>query len=274
MPILSTTGAASARAYGAGGASLFKFTISSNQTNADLRTLALAAGWDGVSQPVATIGSGIYISSSSTGSPALTITGSFPNGVQLINSGYIIGMGGAGGAGASRFLSGSGSPGAAGGLALSVSTAVYINNLGTIGGGGGGGGGGGAIVANGDNEGWGGGGGGGGRSGITDSSGGAGGSYLNQFSRTSQPGTSGTSSAGGTGGIGAAAPNASYAGGYGGNGSGSWGSAGSAGQLGNNPDPIGYTLTAVGAGGAAGGAVTGNSNITWIAFGTRLGSVS
>ena len=274
MPVLSTTGAASARAYGAGGANSFEILISSDQTNLDLRTYALAAGWDGVSQPQIRIGSGVYVYSNSTSTPALTITGSFPNSVLLINSGYIIGMGGAGGAGSSRFLSGSGSPGGAGGLALSVSTAAYINNLGTIGGGGGGGGGGGAIAQNDNSIGWGGGGGGGGRSGLTDSSGGAGGSYFNQFSRTSQPGTSGTSSAGGTGGIGAAAPNASYSGGYGGNGSGSWGSAGSAGQLGSNPDPIGYTLTAVGAGGAAGGAVTGNSYVTWIATGTRLGSIS
>ena len=259
MPILSTTGAASARAYGAGGASLFKFTISSNQTNADLRTLALSAGWDGVSQPVATIGSGIYVSSNSTGTPALTITGSFPNGVQLINSGYIIGMGGAGGAGASQSLSGFGSPGGVGGLALSVSTAVYINNLGTIGGGGGGGGGGGANVYNG---------------GGTQAGWGAAGDSYYQRSRAADAGTNGTSSAGGTGGIGAAAPNASYSGGYGGNGSGSWGSAGSAGQVGNNPDPIGYVLTAAGAAGAAGAAVTGNSYISWIAFGTRLGSVS
>ena len=131
MPILSTTGAASSRAYGLSGVNLFEFTISSNQTNADLRTLALAAGWEGQARVVATLGSGVYISSNSTGTPALTVTGSFPNGVQLINSGYIVGMGGAGGNGSTQ--TGPGFDGSAGGLALSVSTSVSINNIGTIG---------------------------------------------------------------------------------------------------------------------------------------------
>ena len=262
MPILSTTGAASARAYGAGGVNLFKFTISSNQTNADLRTLALAAGWDGKAQPVATIGSGVYVSSSSTGSPALTITGSFPNGVQLINSGYIVGIGGAGGSGSGQQTTGY--PGNAGGLALSVSTAVYINNLGTIGGGGGGGG---AATEN--TYGWGGGGGGGGQSGANNSSGGAAGDTYFQRSRAAAAGSSGTSSGAGTGGIGGAAPNPQASGGVGGTG-GAWGSAGSTGASGSW---IGGT-TAGGAGGAAGAAITGNSNIIWIAFGTRLGSIS
>ena len=265
MPILSTTGAASARAYGAGGVNLFKFTISSNQTNADLRTLALAAGWDGKAQPVATIGSGVYVSSSSTGSPALTITGSFPNGVQLINSGYIVGIGGAGGSGSGQQTTGY--PGNAGGLALSVSTAVYINNLGTIGGGGGGGGGGGAATEN--TYGWGGGGGGGGQSGANNSSGGAAGDTYFQRSRAAAAGSSGTSSGAGTGDIGGAAPNPQASGGVGGTG-GAWGSAGSTGASGSW---IGGT-TAGGAGGAAGAAITGNSNIIWIAFGTRLGSIS
>lgn len=268
MPILSTTGAASARAYGAGGASLFKFTISSNQTNADLRTLALAAGWDGVSQPVATIGSGIYISSNSTGTPALTVTGSFPNGVQLINSGYIVGMGGAGGNGSTQ--TGPGFDGSAGGLALSVSTAVYINNLGTIGGGGGGAGGGGAVQE--ASYGWGGGGGGGGQTGTSNSSGGAAGDTYAARSRTAAAGSSGTASAGGAGGIGGAAPNAAFCGGVGGTG-GAWGSAGATGDTGNKPSG-GAPIYPGGSGGAAGGAITGNSYISWIAFGTRSGSIS
>jgi len=270
MPILSTTGAASARAYGSGGVDLFKFTISSNQTNANLRTLAIAAGWDGKAQPVATIGFGVYISSSSTGSPALTITGSFPNGVQLINSGYIVGMGGAGGSGSGQQTTGY--PGNAGGLALSVSTAVYINNLGTIGGGGGGGGGGGAATE--QSYGWGGGGGGGGQSGSVDSSGGAAGGTFGQRSRAAAAGANGTSSGAGTGGIGGAAPNPQASGGVGGAG-GAWGSAGSAGASGSWTGPGGSVgTTAGGAGGAAGAAITGNSNISWIAFGTRLGSIS
>jgi hypothetical protein len=277
MPILSTTGAASARAYGAGGASLFKFTISSNQTNADLRTLALSAGWDGVSQPVATIGSGVYISSSSTGTPALTITGSFPNGVQLINSGYIVGMGGAGGDGANgmSFVVPPVGSGSSGGLALSVSAAVFINNLGTIAGGGGGGGGGAALANNNfasAGQGWGGGGGGGGQSSTTNSAGGGGGTSYFQQSRGASAGGSGTTSGAGSGGLGGAAPNPAFFAGVGGNG-GSWGVAGSSGTAGQSPGQT-YQQSAFGSGGAAGGAVTGNSYITWIAFGTRLGSIS
>ena len=78
---------------GYGKANQFAFTIASNQTNANLRTLALNAGWNSTSKVVATINSGIVISSNSTGIPALTVNGSFPGGVELINNGYIIGMG-------------------------------------------------------------------------------------------------------------------------------------------------------------------------------------
>lgn len=82
----------------------FAFTISSNQTNANLASLATAAGWNGSSKVVATIASGVYISSNSTGTPALTVNGSFPGGVELINNGYIIGRGGNGGAGGSTYI--------------------------------------------------------------------------------------------------------------------------------------------------------------------------
>ena len=109
----------------------FAFTISTNQTNANLATLATAAGWDGASALTATIASGVYISSNSTGTPALTVNGSFPQGVTLINGGYIVGMGGAGGNSNQYDPASSGS---AGGLALSVSSAISITNNGTIGG--------------------------------------------------------------------------------------------------------------------------------------------
>ena len=271
MPILSTTGAATAQAYGFGGGGLYKLVISTNQTDVNLRTLALASGWNGTSSLLATIQSGIYVSSSSTSTPALTISGSFPGGVQLVNSGYIVGMGGAGGSGSG--LQTTGYPGNNGGLALSVLTNVFINNLGTIGGGGGGGGGGGAMYAL-TYDGWGGGGGGGGRSGTTSSSGGAAGSYYEQNARGTQAGFSGTTSGGGAGGYGALTPNSAGVGGTGGTG-GTWGSAGSTGQSGYwGGEGGGVTTTAGGAGGAAGGAVTGNSYITWIATGTRLGSIS
>ena len=123
-----------------GKANQFTFAISSNTTNGNLASLATAAGWNGTSKVVATINAGVYVSSNSTATPGLTISGSFPGGVELVNNGFIIGMGGAGGNGGTG---GAGSTGSTGGTALSVSTAVSITNNGTIGGGGGGGGGGG-----------------------------------------------------------------------------------------------------------------------------------
>lgn len=231
-----------------GKANAFPFTISTDQTNANLRSLAVAAGWNQSTRVVATINSGVYISSNSTGTPALTINGAFPNGVTLNNAGFIIGMGGAGGGGFNGY--GPAYPGDAGGLALSVSVATTINNTGTIGGGGGGGGGGpgryeyptGYALTTG---------GGGGRSSKAANS--AGGSAY-------YPGYAGTVSAGG-----ASRNSSSNPSGAGGN----WGSAGGSGYA-APPAPWGNST----AGGAAGGAVSGNSNITWTATGTRLGGIS
>lgn len=251
-----------------GKSNIFSFTISSGQTNANLRTLAVNAGWPGTSKVIATIGSGIYISSNSTGTPALTVNGSFPNGIELINNGLIVGMGGSGGTGPSvnsAEAASGGSAGNTGGLALSVSVALTLNNAGTIAGGGGGGGGGRAGCDDGNNLG-GGGGGGGRSSNAANSAGGAGG--------TSAGGAGGTgtvSSAGGGGSGGASHPRYAAPGGAGGN----WGTAGSSGSssltylsppLSGNGGPF--------SGGGAGGCITGNSNITYIATGTRLGSIS
>jgi hypothetical protein len=237
----------------------FSFTISGNQTNADLRTLAINAGWNQSSKVIATINGGVYISSNSTGTPGLTVNGSFPGGVDLINNGFIIGMGGGGGNGGGGFGE-NGFAGAGGGLALSVSVAVTVTNNGTIGGGGGGGGGASTFVFfNGfTTVRAGGGGGGGGRTGATNSSGGAGGVSPNG---TGTAGGAGTSGGGGVGGAGAG--NVNNKGGDGGN----WGSAGSAAPgVAGAPNP--------GAGGAAGAAISGNSNITYVATGTRLGAIT
>jgi hypothetical protein len=251
----------------------FAFTISSNQTNANLRTLAVNAGWNQSSKVVATINSGVYVSSNGTGTPALTVNGSFPNGVDLVNSGFIVGMGGNGGAGAAGAPFRNGSAGASGGLALSVSVGVTITNNGTIGGGGGGGGGGrGAFVDVGTPKApnyvySGGGGGGGGRSSnAANSSGGSGAPGSN--GAPGAAGGSGTVSAAGSGGQGGILISGQYAG-SGGNGGG-WGTSGSSGTQNasypSGPGPY--------SGGGGGGAVAGNSNITWVAFGTRLGGIS
>jgi len=247
---------------GYGKSNAFAFTISANQTNANLRTLAVNAGWNQSSKVVATINGGIVISSNSTGTPALTVNGSFPGGVELINNGTIAGMGGNGGAGANGIdcncgpYYNSGAAGASGGTALTASVAVTITNgSGTIAGGGGGGGGaGGGSGGNGGS--FGGGGGGGGRTGSTNSAGGSGGNFVPNGSRGGN-GNAGTFSAAGSGGN---TTNGSPGGA--GGGQGSSGAAGATNQSGG------------GGGGAGGNAVTGNSNITWVSFGTRLGGIS
>ena len=219
----------------------FSFTISSNySTPQNLRTLALAAGWDGNDYLVVT--NSAIISSNTTGSAALTISGSFPNGVLLINNGTIVGMGGRGGA-----APGYGQPG---GNAMLVSSSVSINNAGVIAGGGGGGG-------SSPSFGWSGvvltTAGGAGASGLTQSLGGAsngvrtGDGYPSSWSGSfySIPGGSKSD---GTSGV---ANSPSGSGGY-------WGSAGGNGGYG---------------GGAGGAAVSGNSYVTWVATGTRYGAL-
>jgi len=250
----------------------FPFSISSNQTNANLRTLAINAGWPGTAQVIATINSGIFVYSTSTGTPALTIDGAFPNGVKLTNNGTIQGMGGVGGSGAgsNSFPNpnlAAGSAGSAGGLALSVSVAVTIDNgPGRIAGGGGGGGGGKAISTGSYGKGFttSTGGGGGGGLGGNGGSGGSGGSGGGWGFPAGTPGGSGSQAANGSGGP------AGNVGGPGGAG-GSYGAAGSTG--GSVPNG---NLQSAGpySGGAGGGAITGNSNITYIAVGTRNGGIS
>lgn len=239
----------------------FSFTISSDVVNANLRTLALAAGWDASSPVVATINSGVYVYSNSTGTPALTVNGSFPSGVSLINSGYIVGMGGAGGGGSSYGTSGA--SGSAGGNALTASVALSVTNSNVIAGGGGGGGGGQGGVSFEDSFPYtvGGGGGGGGQTSKTNSAGGSG-------AGTGNVGNIGTLSGAGSGGAG----QTNYIAASGGGGSGgSWGASGASGSVApsvqsSGPGPY--------SGGAGGTSVIGNSNITWIATGTRLGAVA
>ena len=252
------SGTAISLSQGYGKSNQFAFTISTNQTNANLRTLAVNAGWSQSGKVIATIGSGVYISSNATGTPGLTVNGSFPGGVDLINNGFIIGMGGAGGTGAGATLA---VAGGGGGLALSVSVAVAVTNNGTIGGGGGGGGGGGIYATFPAppyyiSSYYGGGGGGGGRTGATNSSGGAGGTG-------SLGGTDG--GAGGAGTSGSAGAGGGAVAGTGGGGGG-WGSAGAAGTDGGfSPGEAGMEVVYTS---------EGKPNITYNATGTRLGAIT
>jgi hypothetical protein len=245
-----------------GGGGPFEFSITSNINDANLRTLALAAGWNGVSKVIATINAGVVVGASSTGSYGLTINGSFPLGGRLINKGYVIGRGGNGGSGASSGIPVAATSGTAGGPALLVSVPFEIDNsAATIGGGGGGGGGGGSAAGSET----GGGGGGGGRSSNVNSSGGGGGYGSIAYGGSGGPGSFATAGGGGPAGTGSAISSGA------GGGGGGWGSSGASGvNSGNSGSPWHN-----GVGGSAGGAaVVGNSNITWIATGTRLGAIT
>lgn len=250
---------------GYGKSNTFTLTISSNSTNVNLRTLAVNNGWDQSTEAEITIASGVYCYATSTGENGMTINGSWPGGVTLINNGFIAGRGGNGGTGRSinPFPSPGtygGSGGSSGGRALNVGSPVSINNQGTIGGGGGGGGGGGAEVSGGysPHRFWQGGGGGGGRS---NGSGGAGGGPTSWGTSPGSPGSAGSLSAAGAGGGGGGQQGNPSVGAKGGDG----GNYGASGNSGSHSGAHG--------GGGAGAAINGNSYITWIANGTKLGSI-
>ena len=251
---------------GYGKSNTFSMTISSNSTNVNLRTLAVNNGWDQSSSAEITIASGVYCYATNTSENGMTINGTWPGGVTLINNGFIAGRGGRGGNGRNinpfpNEGTNGGSGGSGGGRALTVGSAVSINNQGTIGGGGGGGGGGGAEVsgAYSPNRFWQGGGGGGGRS---NGEGGSGGGPTSWGTASGSPGSAGSLSAGGAGGGGGGQQGNPSVGAKGGNG----GNYGASGGSGSGSGAHG--------GGGAGACLNGNAYITWIANGTRLGSIS
>ena len=270
--------------YGYGKSYTYSFNLTSG-TNLDLRTQAIASGWNGVRPVAVYIPSGVIIGSTSTSSYALTIQGSFPNGVTLINNGYIVGMGGSGG---STPYGGYGysQNGTSGGPALQVLTSVTITNNGTIGGGGGGG----SAAIVGDHLYWGlANGEGGGGAGSSNGSGGIsyyganngdirwyqGSGYYVIGGINGQNATTTSGGLGSTGGVNGGQSTIGFLNGqgstsgfqycYGGNG----GALGSAGAT-------GYSSTgdAVGSSGSGGAAVVGNSYVTWITTGTIFGSQS
>lgn len=263
--------------YGAVNRRQVTITLSTNQTNYVLNTAKVAGYMSGLTDVTLVINAGVYVSANSTGSYALDVDTSWATGdtISIVNNGFIVGMGGAGGS--SSGASGVGSNGAAGGSAFRAQRAVSVTNNGTIGGGGGGGGGGRSRsyawsdkVSSGTYT-YAGGGGGGGRSGSTSSSGGTVRTSVGVVGRAAAVGGSGTTASAGAGGLGAKETGTAIEGGVGGNG-GDWGAAGATGGSGAGsgttigPGP--YT------GGAAGAAVAGNANITWVLLGTRLGAVT
>lgn len=239
------------------------FTKTAAGSAIDVRADCVANSWN-QSGPVWYIINGNSYSGS-TGSAAITISGNFPNGIILqINSGVVVsGKGGAGGnAGYSSIYVNYG--GAAGGVALAVTSytggSIYIKNDGTLAGGGGGGAGGGGGYYNGyyvfaDYSG----GGGGGGSGY--GSGGAAG----QGGGSGQVGSSGTLTSGGAGGTRITAATYSYTSVNGGAGGGQ-GSSGTSTYHGW----FGFK-----GGGGAGACTTGTvaAGVVWLTTGTRYGTI-
>ena len=131
--------------YGKSTAFVFNQTISSDTTNYNIKSAAIAAGWDQTKPLIATvtINAGVYVYSTSTGSYAFDTGSSFFAGstLALINNGIILGRGGDGGTGGLSFNV-AGTAGGTGGPAFIARYAINVTNNGTIGGGGGGGGGG------------------------------------------------------------------------------------------------------------------------------------
>lgn len=120
-------------------------TISAATNNYNIFTAAGSPA--GVVDVVLTINSGIFVRSTSTASPALIVGGAFASGstLTIINNGYILGKGGAGGNGTPGYYA-AGAAGGNGGHAINFSGCnianISVNNTsGYIFGGGGGGGG-------------------------------------------------------------------------------------------------------------------------------------
>jgi len=236
-------------------------TISTDTSNYTVNTAKAPGYAAGTTDFTLTINNGVFVSSSSTGSYAMTVDTSWAPGdtVSIVNNGTIVGRGGNGGAGGTDTSPPiSGNPGSSAGPALLVQRAINLTNgSGRIAGGGGGGGGG-ALGDYPPTCSFGGGGGGGGGIGV--SSGGNRGNWNGQ--NFGQPGSAGTLSAAGPGGSGYPL-------------SGPGGSGGGYGSSGSNGSGTPASGGGRGSGGAAGACIVGNSNITYVGpTGNRNGSIS
>lgn len=274
---------------GIGDVFVFKHYIAAHLTNYQVRAYAVAAGWNQVRPLLADIevAPGYYLSASHTGIYAFDTGSGYPPGtiIKLRNQGFIIGAGGYGGRGSAN-QSGAGFAGGAAGPGLVANWPLIIDNTGGyICGGGGGGGGGQGVTAQfpidpklggGFSE-WrgGGGGGGGGRSNLAMNTAPGGGGWSAGASAPASGGDGATGYYTGPGGGGGGGNSGGMAiGGAGGSGGG-WGANGG---NGGNGSWAGGASSASGyggpyAGGGGGPAVVGNSNIAWVATGTRLGAL-
>ena len=128
-----------------GASAPFSFSISNSIGNSvnkmNVATYLTSQGWDGVGAATLTIPSNVFVWSDSTAIAGMTISGSFPNGLTVVNSGKIIGKGGDGGDNSN--IGGGSANGGNGGPAIKVtssSTIQITNNNGAFIAGGGGGG--------------------------------------------------------------------------------------------------------------------------------------
>jgi len=124
-----------------GASKQFSLAIAANTTNLTVNSAYLTtAGWDGASYFQITVNSGIYVYSTSTASSGMNITGSFPYGFGVVNGGYILGMGGAGGNQTSPYTGFAGGPALTVTNSFTTATMSILNNSGAYIAGGGGGG--------------------------------------------------------------------------------------------------------------------------------------
>ena len=120
-----STGAISMPTDFYGKSSEFYYTVSSDTTNLNLTpTFLQSVGWGGFGKVYVSISLGVRISGSTAGTAALRISGTYPNGIEIVNNGNIIGRGGNGGGGGNQNV---GAAGGNGGVGLAVSTNVTFN---------------------------------------------------------------------------------------------------------------------------------------------------
>ena len=263
-------------------------TFATNTTQTALNVSTLPGYIAGITDVTVYVSSNVYVYSTSTASPALTITGATAGDtITLINNGFIIGMGGAG-------ASTNGGAGSAGGPAINLGYNISLTNNSYIAGGGGGGGrrfsgggggAGGGAGGSGDVAGGTGGsvgsagGAGGGPTGGGGGAGGGGGGFIPPFAMgPNSPPITGSGGGGGrilpgTGGAGVSGGGLEAGGG--GGSANNAGSGASASGGGGGWGAAGGTATSGGAGGAGGKAINLNGyTVTYLTTGTVYGTVS
>jgi hypothetical protein len=112
--------------YGKSNRAALSYTYSSNTTNASLNITSLSGYAAGTSDVTITINSGVYVYSTSTGTPGLTLSGgSSGDTVTVVNNGFILGKGG-NGVGATT--GNAAQAGAVGGTALQLGFNTTVDN--------------------------------------------------------------------------------------------------------------------------------------------------